>query len=482
MTQDSGITDFMDLSPDEQEAILTVHGLDEYTKMHKFVPYPWQEEVYAAGKDFPERLIMAGNRCGKTYAAAYETACHATGIYPDWWEGYRIEEKNPLIWTAAITNESSRDIIQKELFGGSGELWGTGMIPKDMLKGGKPKLRQAGIPDVFDSIQVQNIRGGTTLISLKTYEQGWRKFQGTAPHFIWKDEEPDDMRLYTEARTRIMTSKGRILVTFTPLLGQTDLVMHYTAGKDGVYMKNVTWDDAPHLSQKDKEQLLASYPDYERDARAKGIPILGSGRVFPVAEEDIKVEPIEIPAHWARIAGMDFGWEHPTAVCWLAWDRDTDTIYVYDVHRKEKQEPAYHAAAINSRGKWIPVAWPHDGINERQGGDSFKKAYKDLGVKMLSESARYKNDKGGAQPVEPVIMEVLERCKTGRFKVFSTCKSFFEEFRSYHRDDGKLVAVREDILKACFYGVMMKRKAMPQYMAGGAKKQSGGRPIVSSVV
>lgn len=474
----SGIT----LTDTERDALESFMALDETTKWWKFEPYPWQKEVYAAGKDHPERLIMAANRTGKTYSAAYETACHATGMYPDWWEGYRITEKNPLIWTAAITNESSRDIIQKELFGGVGDLWGTGMIPKKMLKG-KPKMRQCGIADVIDTVQVKNARGGTTTINLKAYEQKWRKFQGTAPHFIWMDEEPDVMRVYTESRTRILTSKGRILVTFTPLLGQTDLVVHYQADKPGTYMKNVTWDDAPHLSKEDKEEILESYPDYERDARSKGVPILGSGKVFPIAEESIRIDPIEIPRHWARINGIDFGWDHPTAVAFLAWDRDTDTIYVYAEHREKKQEVPYHASAIKKRGDWIPVSWPHDGENESRGGDEYKRLYRNEGVRMLSKSARYKDETGGSQPVEPIIMEVLERCKTGRFKVFSTCNMFFEEFRNYHRKDGKLVKVREDLLKATFYGVMMKRKARPEYAAGkSGRGKTTGRAIVSSRV
>ena len=56
-----------------------------------------------------------------------------------------------------------------------------------------------------------------------------------------------------------------------------------------------------------------SYPEHEREARTKGIPSLGSGRVFPIAEETILCDPIPIPKHWFQIVGIDFGWEHPFA-------------------------------------------------------------------------------------------------------------------------------------------------------------------------
>lgn len=52
--------------------------------------------------------------------------------------------------------------------------------------------------------------------------------------------------------------------------------------------------------------------------------------MFPIAEDEISEEGIAIPQHWARIVGLDFGWDHPTAAVWMAHDRDTDTLHVYD--------------------------------------------------------------------------------------------------------------------------------------------------------
>ena len=53
---------------------------------------------------------MAANRVGKTQCGAYETVCHATGVYPDWWEGKRFTHP-VLIWTGSKTSATSRDII-----------------------------------------------------------------------------------------------------------------------------------------------------------------------------------------------------------------------------------------------------------------------------------------------------------------------------------------------------------------------------------
>src|SRR6185295_7123320 len=111
--------------------------------------------------------------------------------------------------------------------------------------------------------------------------------------------------------------------------------------------------------------------------------------------------------------------------------------------------------------------WPHDGMNrEKTGGRILADAYREHRVNMLAKSARYPkvpgtDEKGGPQPVEPIVDEILERMCTGRFKVCRHLSDWFEEKRSYHRKDGLIVARRDDILKATFYAVMMKRYAVP---------------------
>jgi hypothetical protein len=90
----------------------------------------------------------------------------------------------------------------------------------------------------------------------------------------------------------------------------------------------MTIDDAGHYTEADRARIVAAYPRHERDARAKGIPALGSGRIFPIEEAAIAIDGFDIPRHWPQIAGIDFGWDHPTAAVRLALDRDGDCVYV----------------------------------------------------------------------------------------------------------------------------------------------------------
>lgn len=218
-----------------------------------------------------------------------------------------------------------------------------------------------------------------------------------------------------------------------------------------------TIDDAEHFSPEDRAKIIASYPAHELEARTKGIPALGSGRIFPVTEESITVEPFEIPKHWAQIGGLDFGWDHPAAAVKIAWDRDNDVIYVTSEFREKETTPIIHAAAVKPWGDWLPWAWPHDGLQHDKGsGEQLAAQYKAQGLNMTTERATFDD---GSNGVEAGLMDMLDRMKTGRWKVFRTCSKWLEEFRMYHRKDGKVVKLMDDLLSASRYALMMKRFA-----------------------
>ena len=218
------------------------------------------------------------------------------------------------------------------------------------------------------------------------------------------------------------------------------------------------WDDVPHLSADQKTKLWESIPEHEREARSKGIPSLGSGAVFPVPDELIKTGDMAIPLHWPQINGLDFGWDHPTAAVNIAWDRDADCVYVCKTYRQAKATPVIHAAAIKPWGDWIPCAWPHDGYQHDKGsGLALADQYRAQGLNMLDEHATHAE---GGFGTEAGIMEMLDRMQTGRLKVFQSLNDWFDEKRMYHRDQGKIVKINDDLMSATRVGVMMLREAI----------------------
>jgi len=199
--------------------------------------------------------------------------------------------------------------------------------------------------------------------------------------------------------------------------------------------------------------------------REKGIPQLGSGLVFPINEEDIICDPIDIPIHWPRLCGLDFGWDHPTASVWTAWDRDSDIVYIYDSYSLRQETVPVHASAIKSRGKWIPVIWPMDGRQADKGsGKNLTEQYRQEGVNMTREHfsnppSQGQKDGTGGNSVEAGVMEILTRMQTKRLKIFRNQGKLLEELRMYHRKDGKIVPANDDVISAMRYCVMSLRKA-----------------------
>jgi phage terminase large subunit-like protein len=315
-------------------------------RLNYYHPYEKQLQFHAAGAAHRERLLMAGNQLGKTLAGGFEVAIHATGRYPDWWQGKRFD-KPTVGWACGVTGEVVRDTVQKVLVGRTGQ-HGTGAIPKDAIA---ELVSARGTPDLLDTIKVHHVSGGISIIGLKTYASGREKFQGETLDYVWLDEEPP-ADIYTEALTRTNVGANPVWLTFTPLQGISTVVKRFLHEKSEDRHKVVmTIDDVEHYSEDEKKKIIASYPPHEAEARIKGIPVLGSGRIFPVAEETIAIDNRTFPSHWPRIGGCDFGWTHPFAAVELVWDRDADVVYVSKTHRLKEASPIMHAAAYSWLGE-----------------------------------------------------------------------------------------------------------------------------------
>ena len=75
---------------------------------------------------------------------------------------------------------------------------------------------------------------------------------------------------------------------------------------------------------------------------------------------------------------------------------------------------------------------------------------------MLGERATHPD---GSNSVEAGLLDLNQRMRTGRFRVFATLSAWWEEFRLYHRKAGKLVKERDDLMSATRYALMMLRYA-----------------------
>lgn len=427
--------------------------LDSYRKYHQLEflypdsgpmsreGYEKHLEFFKASTDHRYRLISGGNGTGKTYALAYEIAIHATGLYPHWWEGKQLKKPRS-IWIIAESGKTFKESLQKYLVGHAGDEVGTGFIPKHTIE---DYSALEGVPGAVGTLIIRHAKGHLVTLSVKTYDTPVKNLQGANIEFAAFDEEPPKP-IYDEIIMRTRGSKtkepGIVAIASTPTKGITDTVLNFLP--NGKYPINrehplhkerwaiaIDMDEVPHYTKADVEQLLAEIPENQRAMRKSGIPGMGAGRVYPIHEQAIVVEYLQLPPHWRRAYGIDFGW-NTTAVVWMCENPDTGERYIYDEYIAHQQLPAVIAAAIKARGKWMPGVGDPAGGQTQSDGTKLLKTYIDLELNLQVDR---KGKSLADNSVAAGIAIILDRMNQGLFKVLSTCQYWIEEFRLYRYDE-----------------------------------------------
>jgi phage terminase large subunit-like protein len=436
-------------------------ALSEYQKFHMLDFVFTEDEGYnsrkaykkhwdfmQAGSNHRFRMLSGGNGSGKSYCMGTEISYHVTGLYPKGWTGKVI--KNPKsVWIVAETGELFRDSLQKILFGNPGEELGTGLIPHSSKRedgvGIIDTSSRPGVPGGIGSALIRHKNGGAVSIILKTFDMRRENLQAATIDLVAFDEEPPE-DVYSECimRTRGTRTKepGISMLAFTPLKGLTDVVMRYLPNgqfpETGThpeekerYSVAITWKDAPHLTEEDKQQMIAEIPSNLRASRTQGVPTLGAGRIYPILEEDIVVHSLKIGPEWKRAYGLDFGWQC-TAAIWGAKDPTTGILYLYGEYYRGQQAPFVHASSILARGRYIIGAPdPAGGGTNQKDGSNLINEYINSGLNLAIDF----NGKSMADnTVNAGIGRILNMLETGMLKVCYNLENWLKEFRVYRYD------------------------------------------------
>jgi len=268
-----------------RELVIEVAQDMQYNQLRYFRPFEHQRRFFNTGTS-ERRGILAANRIGKTVSTCFETACHLTGRYPDWWTGRRFDK--PI--TAMVAGEGWSQValvLQAELLGTNDiklkDSVGTGAIPRDDIV--FETIRADG-PNCI-GVEIRHVTGAKSYLLFANYTQEVRQMQGFKLNLAVFDEQPPD-DFFSEIVTRTATTQGQVLCSFTPLKGLNGLVSKFWNYEEGYEHIRVSWDDVPEydpwgepfLLNATRQQLMRDYLPHERDARVKGIPIMGKGAVF----------------------------------------------------------------------------------------------------------------------------------------------------------------------------------------------------------
>ena len=441
--------------------------------------YPWQKKAIQMTSNHRVMGLIASNQSGKSEAACSIVACHATGIYPDWWEG-RKYDRPVKIMVAGVDSNHNKNVLQDKLIGTNN--WrlkaerGTGMIPKDFI------LEESAVTvrgDDLAALKIKHISGRMSEILFRSYSQGREAAQGFQADLIMIDEQPND-DFWSESLVRTAATNGQVICSFTPLKGLTGLVEELMQlepikdtptdkfgpkykSEDGWSMVRATWEDITHISEEDKAQLRKGFAAYEADARTFGMPIAGHGRIFPYQEADITYNPkeVQVSKDWDHILAIDIGHGHgrdPSAVIELAWDEINDVIYVTDEKVGETNTTRELSRLITSVNHISPVAWPPDaGKSSMNSESTVVDQLKELQINLLGKP--FLNPRGADGKRNnwkaPGINEINQRFAEGRILISASCTELLKEIQQYsYTESGKIQDGKDHAIDAMRYGVM----------------------------
>lgn len=426
------------------ELLQAANEYKRYNKLEYMKPYDYQLEFMNASIKYKQRYLRAANRCGKTMGASIEFAMHLTGRYQDYYKGERFPSSGNVYWCIGIDLDSVSKVLQKELFGTAdirveSEI-GTGTIPRDCIE-----LEQGIVKDGprLKSCFIKHTDGGYNTVHFYG-SNNEASMMGQTIKMAWLDEEPEhnSMELYAQCLTRTLTTEGHIMFTATPEVGYTELNRMFDEDETGqLYVKSASWWDAPHITQEMIDKMLAGIPEYQRDMRSKGLPVIGTGAVFPYSEEEITESDIQVEGHWKVVAAIDIGHNvDPSVITFTAYDEENDKLYVYDeIYLDDDRSAKAIAEAIKgSSTPNIPVVVPGDGgLSDSSAPDTYGKQLRDVyGINVHPNVFRNPtcillDPTKVNKSIETGLVEMRRRFSDGSLKVSSHCDNILREMRQY---------------------------------------------------
>lgn len=193
------------------------------------------------------------------------------------------------------------------------------------------------------NLKILTFKNGST-IEFMSYDQDLDKFAGTSRHWIHFDEEPPKP-IFIECLARILDTDGDYWITMTPVEGITwvfEDLYDKNIGKDNadVLIVEINTLENPYLSESGIANFISSTDSEEQSIRIGGKFVQQGGKIWKnfdpiVGGKHVLKEPIDTPKDyfkdWLWIMSLDHGLNNPTAVLWIAIDKNGFGV-VFDEH------------------------------------------------------------------------------------------------------------------------------------------------------
>jgi len=467
-----------------QELVIDIAADMEYNQLKYFRPFEHQKKFFATGNS-DRRGILAANRIGKTVSTCFETAMHLTGQYPSWWEGKRFDK--PV--TAMVAGEGWSQValvLQNELLGTNDvkikNNIGTGAIPRDAIV--SDTMRSDGANCI--GLEIRHTSGTNSYLLFANYTQEVRQMQGFKLNLAVFDEQPPD-DFFSEIVTRTATTQGQVLCSFTPLKGLNGLVSKFWNHEEGYSHIRVSWDDVPYddpwgepfLLKETRQQLERDYLPHERDARVKGIPIMGKGAVFQLktwptyktGEYDFQNNP-----YIERVISLDLGLVNDKTVISLNyWDTRERILYLHRQIVVKGVEEAVPQQYINHLLRpevfGTPIVLPSDANTPGRytmSAASIRELFEQYGLNVYAKAIMNPPDPQGRVTNNRSygINMMRQMLESGSYLVNENCTEFLREAANYYVDEQGRFSDPDDCIDSARYGLLACLQGISEPITG----------------
>ena len=455
-----------------QDLVIDVADDMKYNQIKYFRPFDHQLTFFKTG-DSPRRGILAANRIGKTVSTCYETACHLTGLYPDWWEGYRFN--TPI--TCMVAGEGWAQValvLQNELLGTPDvkmtENLGTGAIPRECIV--VDTMRNDGANCI--GVEIKHAKGGNSYLLFANYTQEVRQLQGFKLNLAVFDEQPPDA-FFSEIVTRTATTQGKVLCSFTPLKGLNGLVSKFWNKEEGYEFIRVSWDDCPEydpwgqpfLLKETRRQLERDYLPHEREARIAGKPVMGKGAVFQIRSWPTyttgQIDFARIP-NIQRVIALDLGLVNDqTVISLMYWEPYERVAYLHKQICVQGIEEAVPSQYINHLLRpevfGTPIVLPADASTPGRytmSSNSIREMFESYELNVYHKAIMNPPDQEGRVTNHKSygINQMRQMLEVGSLMINENCTQFLSDAQNYYVDERGRFSDPDDTIDSCRYALL----------------------------
>lgn len=157
---------------------------------------------------------------------------------------------------------------------------------------------------------------------------------------------------------------------------------------------------------------------------------------------------------WKRIAGMHCQNEGDIAAVWIAHDKQSDVVHLYDCCVFRREVLIVVAEGFNARGRWVPIAWEKDA--------------KEIVERLFERGCNTLPDPTNQTQVlaEAISRDITERMITGRFKVDRRLAEWHDEYKDYIRQEDQVPLKSHPLMAATRHAMADLKYAIAQAKKG----------------